>query len=51
MRSARSSSANSTTLPESVSPYASSGPVHHALSGTATAPIAWIAQNAIAYSG
>ncbi len=51
IRSARSPSANSTTLPESVRPYASSGPVHHALSGTATAPTAWIAQNAIAYSG
>ncbi len=50
-RSARSWSANSTTLPESASPYVSSGPVHHALSGTATAPIAWTAQKAIAYSG
>ena len=50
-RSARSSSANSTTDPESASPYASSGPVHHALSGTATAPIACAAQNAMTHSG
>ena len=50
-RPKRSSSAISTRAPESVSPYDSSGPVHHALSGTATAPIDTMAQNAIGNSG
>ena len=50
-RSLRSSSTNTTTDPESLSPYSSSGPVHHALSGTTTAPNEAAAQNAIDHSG
>ena len=51
MRSARSSSANRTTAPESLRPYASSGPVHQAFSGTVVAPTEMAAQNASAHSG
>ena len=37
--------------PECARPYSSSGPVHHALSGTITAPMEDAAQNANAHSG
>ena len=50
-RSPRSASQKSTTDPESARPYSSSGPVHHALSGTTTAPIDAAAQNATDHSG
>ena len=38
IRPARSSSTNTTRDPESARPYSSSSPVHHAFSGTTTAP-------------
>ena len=50
-RSRRSASTNTTLAPESRSPYASSSEVHHAFSGTTTAPTAAAAQNAIDHSG
>src|SRR5262245_51512926 len=49
--SKRSRSAITTLDPESSSPYSSSGPVHHAFSATATAPIAWHAQKLVTHSG
>ena len=50
-RAARSASTKSTTEPESASPYSSSGPVHHAFSGTTTAPAAVAPQKASDHSG
>ena len=50
-RARRAPSAMTTRAPESEIPNASSSPVHHALSGTATAPIATVAKNATDHSG
>jgi hypothetical protein len=50
-RSIRSSSATSSFVPESCSPYSSSGPVHHAFSGTTIAPVAAAPKKAMGHSG
>ena len=41
----------STLVPESDKPYSNSDPVHHALSGTTTAPTEAAPQNATSHSG
>ena len=51
MRSTRSRSRNTTRAPESSRPYSISGPVHHALSDTATAPMETMAAKASIHSG
>ena len=50
-RSTRSRSQKTTRAPESSRPYSISGPVHHAFSETATAPIEVMAAKASIHSG
>ena len=50
-RSSRSPSISRARAPESRIAYVNSGPVHHALSGTAIAPSEIVAQNEITHSG